>query len=160
MKTILAWMFALVVVPAQAVELVTTEKCSDTACQDGFGRRPTAYCETSSLKTALGEIATRRESFYANYSKAASGQWVFDIRTNTERTSLRFSAQEFDEVTGALRFAFHDTAVTGFCRRFAGQRLHRVTVERRPYQSPQAPEAPGGDNWREWQRLPQLFWGG
>ena len=162
MKNILAAFLSVsVVIPAYAIELVTTDKCSDKACQDSFGHRPMAFCETSSLKTALGEVATRRENFYANYYKVASGEWTFDIRTDTERTSLKFSAQEFDERTGALHFTFRDTTISGICHRFAGQRLGRATVERRPYQSIQAPEAaPGGYNWGEWQRLPQILGGG
>jgi hypothetical protein len=141
MKSILAALFAVpVAIPVYAVELVTSEKCSDKVCQDSFGHRPMAYCETSLLKTALGEVSTRHESFYANYQKVASGEWIFDLRTNTERTSLKFSAREFDELTGALNFTFRDTTITGICRRFSGQRL-AITIERRPYQSPQPLEA-------------------
>jgi hypothetical protein len=162
MKSILAALFAVpVAIPVYAVELVTSEKCSDKVCQDSFGHRPMAYCETSLLKTALGEVSTRHESFYANYQKVASGEWIFDLRTNTERTSLKFSAREFDELTGALNFTFRDTTITGICRRFSGQRLAPITIERRPYQSPQPLEAaPNGYRWGEWQRLPQILGGG
>lgn len=161
MKRVLAAIFAVsVALPAYAVEYIKSEKCADQACLDAFGHRPMAYCETSLQKTALGEVTTRHESFYANYLKTPSGEWAFDIRTHAERTSLKFSAREFDELTGALNFTFRETMITGVCRRFTGQPLARVTVERRPGPS-QSPEGdPGGYRWGGWERIPQFLGGG
>jgi len=139
MKTVLAALLgasgaaaASVLVPAGAAEFAAMP-CSDKACYDNFGHAPMAFCEIAMSKTALGEVATRHESFYANYQKLESGEWAFDLRTETHRASTKFSGQEFDQASGALNFTYLETSVIGGCRRFTGQRLHHVWTERHPY---------------------------
>lgn len=151
---LLALLAALTAIPAWSMEVLSIDKCLDKECRDAFGHTPMAYCETELSKTALGEIETRHESLYAKYEKIASGEWTFEFRTNSERSSLKLAATEFDEPTGVLNFIFRDTAIKGICRRFRGQLLPPVRVERRPYLPPPSLRPPGYRlpvSWGPWQ---------